>query len=133
MDSGCCLCKADFEPGGIGQLEVAQAIEAVTDGMRRRDAQRLDVLPERIHVVHHDSDVDPAGSCWCIRILGQEQSLAIPMDDGETACPPKQFKPERTVKRDRALEVRTDDLRTEERSVGKECVRTCRSRGSTEH
>src|SRR3546814_3093490 len=78
--------------------------------MRRRDAQRLDVLPERIHVVHHDSDVDPAGSCWCIRILGQEQSLAIPMDDGETACPPKQFKPERTVKRDRALEVRTDDL-----------------------
>src|SRR3546814_19204653 len=104
--------------------------------MRRRDAQRLDVLPERIHVVHHDSDVDPAGSCWCIRILGQEQSLAIPMDDGETACPPKQFKPERTVKRDRALEVRTDDLddaRSEERRVGKECVSTCRSGWAPTH
>src|SRR3546814_12308552 len=78
--------------------------------MCRRDAQHLDVLPERIHVVHHDSDVDPAGSCWCIRILGQEQPLAIPLADGETACPPKPFHPERTVNRDRALAVRADDL-----------------------
>src|SRR3546814_17206241 len=104
MDSGCCLCKADFEPGGIGQLEVAQAIEAVTDGMRRRDAQRLDVLPERIHVVHHDSDVDPAGRCWCIRILGQEHSLALPMDDGDPPCPTPQFNTERTAKPEPALQ-----------------------------